>query len=389
MNTAQLQSREQRGWRLFLLILLIGLLALCVAGQWAIRLAERWELLGASMRSSIDPDESFSKGPTLAPLAPVRPEIGTPLPWWDTFLTPSGPLDPLLPPVIITFLPRVTFTPTATHSANTPLPTASQAPTGAPTSTWTPLPYFSPTPIIIIWPTRTNTPPPTAGPTRTRTPTGTVTATITLTPTVSPTPTLSATATSTPTVTPTATETPTPTATPTSTPTPTETSIPTETATIAPPPGDINIGTGDGAIFTLLNGQSVIIDMGDNLIIGDGTYMPDMVYYEMFAGGGIYMDCIIIEISESYDGPWSSVLDWCDTIVAGVDANTSLGSPVYLPEVDNAYINPGDLYGVPPTGVMIDIDSLGLTGAYRYVRLSAPPTGADAGADVDAIGLYP
>lgn len=133
--------------------------------------------------------------------------------------------------------------------------------------------------------------------------------------------------------------------------------------------------------------------MGTSLIIGDGTNTPDMVYYEMAAAGGIYMDCITIEISESYDGPWSIVLDWCDTLVAGVDANTSLGGllggPVYLPEADNTYIDPGDLYGVPPTGVMIDIDSLGLTGAYRYVRLSAPPTGADAGADVDAIGLYP
>lgn len=145
-------------------------------------------------------------------------------------------------------------------------------------------------------------------------------------------------------------------------------------------------------IETLPNGGELIIDMGNNLIIGDGTYTPDMVFYEMAAAGGIYMDCITIQISESYDGPWFVVLDWCDTIVTGTDANTSLGGllggPIYA-EVDNEYINPGDLYGTPPTGVMIDIDSLGLTGAYRYVRLSAPPTGADAGADVDAIGLYP
>jgi len=133
--------------------------------------------------------------------------------------------------------------------------------------------------------------------------------------------------------------------------------------------------------------------MGTNLIIGNGTNAPDMVYYEMTAAGGIYMDCVIVEISENYTGPWFVVLDWCDTVVAGVNANTSLGGllggPVYLPETDNLYINPGDLYGAPPTGVMIDIDSLGLTGIYRYVRLSAPSAGADAGADVDAIGLYP
>lgn len=133
--------------------------------------------------------------------------------------------------------------------------------------------------------------------------------------------------------------------------------------------------------------------MGDNLIVGDGANTPDMVYYEMAAGGGIYMDCITVEISENFGGPWFVVLDWCDAVVAGVDVNTSLGGllggPVYLPETDNMYIDPADLYGFPPTGVMIDIDSLGLTGVYRYVRLSVPPTGADAGAEIDAIGLYP
>lgn len=105
------------------------------------------------------------------------------------------------------------------------------------------------------------------------------------------------------------------------------------------------------------------------------------------------MDCITVQISESFGGPWFVVLDWCDAVVPGVDVNTSLGGllggPVYSPETDNLYINPGDLYGTPPTGVMIDIDSLGLTGAYRYVRLSVPPTGADAGAEIDSIGLYP
>lgn len=389
MNTAQLQSREQRGWRLFLLILLIGLLALCVAGQWAIRLAERWELLGASMRSSIDPDESFSKGPTLAPLAPVRPEIGTPLPWWDTFLTPSGPLDPLLPPVIITFLPQVTFTPTATHSANTPLPTASQAPTGVLTPTWTPLPYFSPTPIIIIWPTRTNTPFPTTGPgpTRTRTPTGTATATITLTPTITPTPTLSATTTSTPTATPTATVTPTVTATPTPTPTPTETSIPTETATIAPPPGGVNIGPGDGVWEPIVNDSPLIIDMGTMLISTSGDNQYDMVYYERVNGPGIYLDCVILELGNSVDGPWYQVFYWCDGVQ---DTNTNIAG---YPENDSEWIPETVLYHPwppPQNGVTIDIDPFVPPGTYRYVRITSPGgQDTDGGADFDGIGLYP
>lgn len=402
MNATQLQRRERRGWRWLIFLLFFGLLALFALGQIAIRLSDRWAMLNANMQSSINPDSEFSNLPTSLPLAPLMPEIGTPLPWWDTFLTPASPLTPPVLP-ILTFLPPPALTSTLTQAASSPFPTASQQATSAPTATLTPLPFYTWTPVIYLSPlppTRTFTPRPTNFPTSTLTPTRTITPTATITQTMAITPTAT-TATPTETDAPTAVPTAIPTAVPTAIPTEIPTAIPTEiptaipiaTATIAPPPGNINIGSGDGVIHILPNGGSLIIDMGANLIIGDGANTPDMVYYEMAAAGGIYMDCITVEISENYGGPWFVVFDWCDSVIVGVDANTSLGGllggPVYSPETDNLYINPGDLYGAPPTGVMIDIDSLGLTGIYRYARLSVPLTGADAGAEIDAIGLYP
>ncbi len=377
MNTSKSQTREQNLRDVFLLlpIMIIGVMLMCIAGQYGVRLSPRWQV-GRGMDSAITPGGTILQVPDGPGIAPLSQDILTPFPW-DTFLTPQGPGGPPVVP-IIRFTPISTFTPTSTLPVSvTRVPTES---TRLLTQTLTPLPFYTWTPVIyptLVIPTRTFTPYPTNLSTSTITPT----ATITPTPTTTPTGTVTPTTTSMPTETSTATA------------TPTETATPTATATIAPPPGNVNIGPGDGLIETLPNGGVLIIDMGTSLIISDGMNTPDMVYYEMAAAGGIYMDCVTIEISENVGGPWFVVLDWCNSVVAGVDANTSLGGllggPVYLPEIDNLYINPGDLYGAPPTGVMIDIDSLGLTGIYRYVRLSAPLAGADAGADVDSIGLYP
>ncbi len=141
----------------------------------------------------------------------------------------------------------------------------------------------------------------------------------------------------------------------------------------------------------MLNGDWVIIDMGTSLIQTSGNASPDMVYYEMAAGAGIIMDCIIVEIGNSVDGPWHQVMYWCD---GNPDLNTDLRD--YLLESDNleipasALYDPNPLVLPPATGVRIDIDIPSVPpGSYRYVRLTAPSTGTDAGSDIDAIGLYP
>ncbi|PWH13893.1 MAG: hypothetical protein DDG60_09280 [Anaerolineae bacterium] len=401
MNLTQRLSNEQRGWLWVGLVVLIGLLSLCLAGEIAIRLAPYWSLV-TDMNSRINPDELFAGEPTLLPLPPVSSEIETPPAWWDTFLTPQSPLDPFLPPIILTFAPPSTFTPTPTQkgTVSTPLPTTMPSLTVPPTATWTPLPYFSPTPIVIIWPTRTNTPFPTALPSSTRTPTATITLTPTITITLSITPTATVTTTATqtatltltptetltPTATPSPTETATITLTPTQTETPTETSTPTATATIAPPPPDVEIGPGDNDWGWIADGGVLIIDMGTFLISTSGNATPDMVFYERLNGPGIYMDCLVIQLGNSAGGPWYQVFYWCD---GTPDTNTNIAA---YPENDNEFIPDTVLYHPAPppqNGVTIDIDPFVLPGTYRYVRLYAPPGGASDGAEVDAIGLYP
>jgi len=113
MNTPQFWKRERRGLILLIVLLLFGLLAMFIFGQAAIYLSPRWMLRGVNMNSSINPDEEFANLPTSEPFAPLLPEIENTPSWWDTFLTPSGPLNPPILP-IVTFAPPATFTPTAT-----------------------------------------------------------------------------------------------------------------------------------------------------------------------------------------------------------------------------------------------------------------------------------
>ncbi|MCS6992358.1 MAG: hypothetical protein N2117_09625 [Anaerolineales bacterium] len=414
MSATQALSHNQRGWWLLLLSILLGLVSLCVSGQLAIRLAEKW-VLKASMHPSLMSEETFSASSSL-PLAPIRPEAGTLPAWWDTELTPQPPSDLSSPPVIVTFVPPATLSPTSALTTSAPFPIASET-VVLPTATWTPLPYFSSTPVIIIWPTRTYTPFPTPIPTRTRTPTSafsltptltptltlsptiTLTSTLTLTPsltltptltstsTLTPTNTLTPTLTSTPTLTPTASLTPTETLTPTDTLTPTETLTPTLTATIAPPPPNLEIGPGDGDWYWLVDGGVLIVDMGTMLISTSGNATPDMVLYEYLNGPGIYMDCIVVSLGNSVSGPWYQVMYWCD---GNVDFNTNISA---YPENDNEYIDGTVLYHPtwppPRNGVTIDIDPFAPPGTYRYVRLYAPTGVSTDGADIDAIGLYP
>lgn len=125
------------------------------------------------------------------------------------------------------------------------------------------------------------------------------------------------------------------------------------------------------------------------LISTSGDSTPDMVYYELAAGAGIFMDCIIVDVGNSVSGPWYQVFYWCD---GAQDTNTNIGG--YFPDTDNlsipasALYDPNPLLPPPATGVTIDIDPFAPPGIYRYVRLTVPVGGGD-GADVDAIGLYP
>lgn len=95
------------------------------------------------------------------------------------------------------------------------------------------------------------------------------------------------------------------------------------------------------------------------------------------------MDMVIIQISE--DGSnWHTVFYWGNGIA---DTNSNLNINIIGgSEDDNRDIASSWL--INGTGVGIDIDALGLSDTYPYLRITAPSGGAGDGCDVDAIQIY-
>lgn len=403
-------KRRNRDWPLILSIFLAGLLLMFLTGTLAIGLSPQWTVK-ASMDSKLDPNAQYVtlKGTQMI-VEPVLPAILTPPTWQAIYLTPpatgtknanglTATSNPLTTSSVKTSTPatlQVTgtrtilvtgtatsrVTPTNTFWIIFPSATSTtkpKTPTPGPTYTRTQ------TPTITLTSTRTATSTKTDTPTRTLTPTITATWTKSLTPTVtfSPTITLTRTFTYTPTVTATWTNsmTPTVTLTPTETFTPTITLTPTETftPTISPlnwgPPDGVWLNPSDGAVlnFTL---SPPITDHGD------AGY--DFVYYERATGPtSIQMDQVKIEVSN--DGStWYTVFNWGDYVP---DTNSNLDITVIGgTEGDNENVSGPFL--INGSGVGIDIYSLGLTGSYQYLKITAGSSGGD-GIDIDAIEIYP
>ncbi|MBN8656551.1 MAG: hypothetical protein J0M11_12495 [Anaerolineae bacterium] len=125
------QKPERKDWMLLIFIIPIAALLLLFVGQWAIRLLPFWSV-NAGMNSNLEPEDSSAAHP-FALLEPLLPQILIPLPWADTYLDPGEDFS---------FPPFLTFEPTASPSptANTPAPTeatptATIAPTETPTAT--------------------------------------------------------------------------------------------------------------------------------------------------------------------------------------------------------------------------------------------------------------
>jgi hypothetical protein len=118
--------------------------------------------------------------------------------------------------------------------------------------------------------------------------------------------------------------------------------------------------------------------------IGAPTWIGTLVYYEYFnpggCGGGICMDWVYTELSESADGPWTLVYYWGDTD-GGNNGNIL---PYHFPggsEADNETIPAAELYN--NSGILIPVGS-----TYRYVRFTAPVPCGDP-AQIDAIDILP
>jgi ABC-type cobalt transport system substrate-binding protein len=290
--------------------------------------------------------------------------------------------------------PSITETATATL-----IPSLTYTASNTPTRTTTPTRTYPPPPTLTR--TATNPPPPTQTrtftPTITRTPTSTSTATRTATATWTATASLTPTWTSTATLTPTSTQTPTPTQTPTATqtptitPTPTETTPPTVTPTSPPTPTPTSTpitsgpfpvpGPPDGVITTVPCDTGIIYDLGAP------TNNGALVYYEAPQVPILFLDVVIISVSNSSSGPWNNIFFWGDFNPFN---NGLIPSSYYTDsdgEADNEPINATDLWGTPfQSGIRIPIS--GAFTPYQYVLISAP-SGCGDPAEVDTIESYP
>ncbi len=326
---------HRREWSLIILLLLLAVVSMVSAGQYALRMLPAWQV-SADMSSLIDPDgtiAAYSGGSQIEPvdlqiLTPFSFDYLTPAPSNAAIYQAQAPADATITETVHISTPTTTTTPVPSQTL-TDRPTATSLPTKTRvviyytrTFTQTDAPVSTSTATHTF--TRTFTPTNTASATRTSTPTTTSTATPsetsthyrpthtpshTYTPTDSPT--------STHTYTPTDTHTPTFTPTPTDTPIPSDTPLPSQTftpvdtpaftPTITSPncstnnPGAINIGPGDGNCTTITTGNDLEIDLGATPIIphGDGNW--DFIYYERAADPGIQMDYVTIEISSDED----------------------------------------------------------------------------------------
>ena len=152
------------------------------------------------------------------------------------------------------------------------------------------------------------------------------------------------------------------------------------------------IGTSpDGIVFNLVAGTYLTLNLD---VVADGDSNWDLVYYERPAGSGVLLDWVIVEVGDG--NTWYQIFNWGDDLGDGntnVDFNI-LPYPALPPfpppdEPDQRDIPSASLYN--STGIAIDLDSLGLSGPYPYIRFYAPsrPGDIDGHMEIDAIEVLP
>lgn len=356
-------KRERRDWTLLIFIIPLGIFLIIIVGQIAVRLAPNWSV-NADMNSNLEPDPNAAQ--PFALLQPILPQILTPMAWMENYLTPGAAI--YFPP-FMTLEPTVTPTPTEaapTQVSDTPAPTASETP--SPTST-----------------SATGTASPTDTPEGTEPPDGGG-----------------------------GSSTPPPTTPPPTTPPPTTPASTDYPATIDPsltpatPHPEINVGStpdndpaappptpSDNGIGYIEDGTYIVIEL--HVTVGatpDGNY--DLVFYEWNNGGAVFLDWIIIGITNDNTGShYYEVFNWGQDQSA--DDNSNISDYSVGGEADDEPIALNDLYdpdgvgSAPSTGILIDVDNAPIAPPpdnYEFVVIISPPDPPplnDNPAQVDAI----
>lgn len=374
-------ERERRDWSLLIFIVPIGILLMILVGQLAIRILPFWTV-DTGMGSNLDPETEPRRPFSI--FQPLLPQILTPMSWAGTYLTPSGD---------ISFPPFFVFEPGA---ANSPTPVS-------PTQT---VPTPIETPITSI-PVSSVNPPPVGITTK---PPNPVPTTATTPPTEEPSPTEPPPTEPSPTDEPTQEPTDEPTQEPTEEPTQEPTEEPTEPPPVptgypstpnpawsyVPPPSGVGVGPPDGNTGGISQGTYTILNLGSSPITVNGSFDYDMVYYEDANGSRIYLDNVIIGISNSTPSCGSVfyvVFNWGDvSAVLTNDLNTNL---VGFFENDNAEIPLSALFNnpIPPsTGILINVDhaaSMPPNGVYTCVVIASPYKEVSDSVGTDGIEIIP
>ena len=403
MTTSENASRERRDWTLLIFIIPVGIILMLIAGQIAIRLVPIWSV-NAGMQSNLDPNQlPMQQGGLLQPLLP---SILTPFGWLDTFLTPGSDgyeiisdfivLDPSSTATTsIPNTPTVVASPTISATDSSPTVIVSPPVTKHPTDddeTSTPITPNATT-AVPTTAVPTTAVPTTAVPT-TAVPTTAVPTTAVPTTAV---PTTAVPTTAVPTTAVPTTAVPTTAVPPTVLPTATL-STPDVPWSITPPPVDIGVDTPpDGTPGEIFAGGYTIVNISGNPITvsstADGNY--DLILHEVIYGPtSIWMDNIIIGVSNSLDGSYYEVFNWGNSVAdtnTNVDTNTLLPDPGCIapdaPECDNRVIQSSDLYN--GTGILIDVETAPggapPEGTYNYLVIISPLSGALDVAQVDTI----
>ncbi len=330
-----MSDRDRRDWSLLIFIVPIGILLMLIAGQFGMRIIPFWTL-NTEMRSNLNVETAGGRQ-SVIPLFNIG--ILTPFAWQDTYLTPNSE-NGFVFPAFIVLEPSATPSPTAVPATETAAP-----PEETPTPTETP-PPTSTTPVATGTP---STPPPDEG--------------------TDPPPTDPPTATASPTDTPTA------------APTGIISTVPATYTQVDPPPSGIGVGTlpnnvDHGLIF---DGTYIVVRLG---VIVEATPDEnyDLAFYEFYNGGSVYLDWIIIGITD--DSDYSDGLDYYEVFNWGngtPDANSNVGDiagaeddnqrilvagNTEIPPSENELYDPDYVSGppeengpLPQTGILIDVDN--------------------------------
>lgn len=156
----------------------------------------------------------------------------------------------------------------------------------------------------------------------------------------------------------------------------------------------------DGTVSVVPSGTSVTLAFDTPLVVG-GHPGWDLVLYELPNGSGIEMDLVTLQVSDGYN--WYTILNWGDNLP---DTNTNIDISALggiendnrdfttPPKSDVLYPFGTGTIKNPATGIVIELDGVVPAGAYPYIRIISPVSGAvssdmDGGCEIDAIVILP